>query len=144
LWPRELIESIRRAERLQPTSPAHPQPATEEPHRASSEGSLSDLSRSLHHQAIEGVHRVDAALGREPDTHSERLAASLAQLARANGLERIDHVVLGNVEAQGVHNVLDGRGIAAADGGHGSPARRRHPWPTDMQIVEQAQHPVMG
>lgn len=166
--PRELIESIRRAERLQPTGPAHPQPATEEHHRASSEGSMSDLSRSLHHQAIEGVHRVDAALGREPDTHSERLAASLAQLARANGLQRIDHVVLGNVEAQGVHNVF------AVQGALDDPAHRRvkmpvdqalsstveeslqqmaatdrqHaaviPGPTDVQIVEQAQHPVMG
>lgn len=70
-------------------------------HSRISARSLSDLSRSLHHQAIEGGHRVDAALQREPDTRGERTAAT----------DRQNAAVI--------------------------------PGPTDVQIVEQAQHPVM-
>lgn len=56
---------------------------------------LSDISQRLHQQAIDGVHRLDASLGREPDASSERMAASLAHLARATGFSQIDHVLLG-------------------------------------------------
>lgn len=91
--PRELIESIRKAERLQPTSPSQPQPAAERPE--TSIPSLSDASESLHQQALAGVHALDASLGRASDESSQRMAASLTQLARTQGLDRIDHVVLG-------------------------------------------------
>lgn len=91
--PRELIESIRKAERLQPTSPSQPQPAAERPE--TSIPSLSDASNSLHQQALAGVHALDASLGRASDESSQRMAASLTQLARTQGLDRIDHVVLG-------------------------------------------------
>lgn len=91
--PRELIESIRKAERVRPTSPSQPQPATERPE--TSIPSLSNASASLHQQALAGVHALDASLGRTSDESSQRMAASLTQLARAQGLERIDHVVLG-------------------------------------------------
>lgn len=43
----------------------------------------------------DAVHRLDASLGRAPDEHSDNMIASLTRLARENGLERIDHVVLG-------------------------------------------------
>jgi len=46
-------------------------------------------------QARTAVHRLDASMGRTPDQASERMSASLACLALANGLSRIDHVVLG-------------------------------------------------
>src|SRR3546814_1950703 len=42
----------------------------------------------------DAVHRLDASLGRAPDEHSDNMIASLARLARENGLVRIDHVVL--------------------------------------------------
>jgi len=72
--PRELIESIRAAERLHPTSPAHPQPPAETRQERSGASSLSGLSVDLHQQAIEGVHTLDATLGRAPDESSERMA----------------------------------------------------------------------
>ena len=96
--PRELIESIRKAERVQPTSPSQPQPAAERPE--TSIPSLSDASESLHQQALAGVHALDVSLGRASDESSQRMAASLTQLARAEGLERIDHVVLGSPSGQ--------------------------------------------
>ena len=107
-----------------------------------------------HDIATEGVHRVEAALGHEPDTHSERMAASLAQLARASGLQRIDHVVLGNVGAQGVHNVFAVQG-ALEDPAHRRvhmPAVQDHqrtaltlsPSPDPAQVIEAPQRHMMG
>ena len=93
--PRELIDAIHKAEQLQPTSPTRPHPPVETPPQPSSARSLSDISQRLHQQAIEGVHRLDASLGRAPDAASERMAASLAHLARATGFSQIDHVLLG-------------------------------------------------
>lgn len=49
---------------------------------------------ALHEQVRRGVHAIDARLGRAPDDASERLAAGLTVAARANGLTRVDHVVL--------------------------------------------------
>lgn len=93
--PRELIDAIRNAERLQPSSPTRPHTPREAPQEPSSARSLSDISERLHQQAIDGVHRLDASLGRAPDAASERMAASLAHLARSTGFSQIDHVLLG-------------------------------------------------
>lgn len=46
-------------------------------------------------QALERVHAIDARHGRVPDALSANLAGSLATAAYAQGLARIDHVVLG-------------------------------------------------
>lgn len=48
----------------------------------------------LYQQALAGVHRVDAQLGRHPDTHSENLAVALTVAARRQDLDRIDQVML--------------------------------------------------
>lgn len=77
------------------TNPTNPHVPVETPQQPSSTRSLSDISQRLHEQAIDGVHRLDASLGREPDAASERMAASLAHLARATGFSQIDHVLLG-------------------------------------------------
>jgi hypothetical protein len=45
-------------------------------------------------QAREGVHKVDAQMGRTPDQRSDNLAGALAAAAKANGLSRIDAVAL--------------------------------------------------
>lgn len=66
-----------------------------DPDREATVPQLSDVSQRLHQQAIDGVHRLDASLGRAPDAASERMAASLAHLARATGFSQIDHVLLG-------------------------------------------------
>ena len=53
----------------------------------------------LHRQAEEAVRQLDQRMGRAFDATSERLAASAAGLAQANGLQRIDHVVLSDATA---------------------------------------------
>lgn len=50
--------------------------------------------RALHDQIRGKVAELDAANGRSFDASSERLSASLLVLARENGLDRVDHVVL--------------------------------------------------
>ncbi|TIK68811.1 hemolysin, partial [Stenotrophomonas maltophilia] len=47
-------------------------------------------------QIREGVSAVDARHGRSFDETSERVTAGLLAAARSSGLERVDHVVLGN------------------------------------------------
>lgn len=56
---------------------------------------------SLYQQIRDGVSAVDAKHGRSFDETSERVTASLLATARSNGLERVDHVVLGNPPANG-------------------------------------------
>jgi hypothetical protein len=48
----------------------------------------------LYEQALAGVHKIDAEMGRTPDQHSTNLAAALTVAAKAQGLTRIDTVVL--------------------------------------------------
>lgn len=48
-----------------------------------------------------GVAGIDQQHGREFDPTSERLSASLLATAKSSGLERVDHVVLGNSPANG-------------------------------------------
>jgi hypothetical protein len=48
----------------------------------------------LYQQALAGVQKIDAHMGRPSDDHSIRLAASLVAVAKANGLTRIDAVAL--------------------------------------------------
>lgn len=50
--------------------------------------------RALYDQIRGKVAELDAANGRSFDASSERLSASLLVLARENGLDRVDHVVL--------------------------------------------------
>ena len=49
---------------------------------------------ALYRQALAGVHKLDANLGRTPDRHSDQLAAGLVVAAKREGLTRIDTVVL--------------------------------------------------
>lgn len=51
---------------------------------------------ALFQQAREHVYRLDERLGRTPDQMSDNLASALAVSARANGLERVDHIALTN------------------------------------------------
>ncbi len=56
---------------------------------------------SLYRQIRDGVSAVDAKHGRSFDETSERVAASLLATAKSSGLERVDHVVLGNPPTNG-------------------------------------------
>ena len=71
-------------------------------------------------QARAGVHRLDRDLGRTPDAASERMSASLALLAHARGLTRIDHVVL-SAQTDGL---AKGAHVFVIQGGLDDPARR--------------------
>ncbi len=48
-----------------------------------------------------GVAGIDAKHGRTPDETSERLSAGLLATAKESGLERVDHVLLGNALGDG-------------------------------------------
>lgn len=49
---------------------------------------------ALHQQIRQKVEQMDAGLGRSYDATSERMTASLLTVAKANGMERVDHVML--------------------------------------------------
>jgi hypothetical protein len=49
---------------------------------------------AMFQQAREGVHKIDAQMGRTPDQQSDNVAGALAAAAKANGLNRIDAVAL--------------------------------------------------
>lgn len=70
---------------------------------------------ALFRQAREGMHALDARLGRVPDAGSDRLAAALAVAAQQGGLRAIDHVAPGD----------DGRRMFAVQGLPQDPAQRR-------------------
>ncbi|MEO8000863.1 MAG: XVIPCD domain-containing protein [Arenimonas sp.] len=61
--------------KLDPTQPAHP-------------------DHALYRQGQEAVGKLDQSMGRAPDAASDRMAASLTVLAKQEGLQRIDTVVL--------------------------------------------------
>ncbi len=56
--------------------------------------SPSHPEHALYKQALDAVHRLDAAHQRVPNHQSGQLAGSLAVRAREDGLQRIDHAVL--------------------------------------------------
>jgi len=56
---------------------------------------------ALYRQIREGVSAVDARHGLSFDETSERVTAGLLAAAKGSGLERVDHVVLGNSPSDG-------------------------------------------
>ncbi|WP_439426267.1 XVIPCD domain-containing protein [Stenotrophomonas sp. T8] len=56
---------------------------------------------ALYRQIRDGVSAVDARHGRSFDETSERITASLLVTAKSSGMERVDHVVLGNPPSDG-------------------------------------------
>ncbi len=66
---------------------------------------------AMYAQALAGVHKLDANIGRTPDQYSNNLAASLVVAAKHEGLTRIDRVALSN----------DGSRTFAVQGKHDEP-----------------------
>ncbi|MEN5040845.1 XVIPCD domain-containing protein [Stenotrophomonas sp. TWI1149] len=92
---------------------------------------------ALIQQVREGVAAIDAKQGRTPDETSERLTASVVALARQNGLERADHVLLSSQTADSPA----GRNVFVVQGELADPAHRRASMPTDVAVqtpVEQS------
>ena len=72
-----------------------------------------DIADPLHRQAEAAVRRLDVSMGKPFDGHSACMAASLACLARENGVQRIDHVVL----SEAIGNVRKGENVFIVQGG---------------------------
>lgn len=64
-----------------------------------------DPDHRLYKQIEQGVHRIDADLGRTPDAGSERLAMETFVAAKAQGITSVDHVALSQ---QGAKHNADG------------------------------------
>lgn len=91
-------------------------------------------SSSLHDQVRQGVAALDAQHGRPFDQTSERLTASLTVLAREQGLQQVDHVLVSNATAQ--HPA--GHNVFVVQGDPANPAHLRAMMPTAVA----AQTPV--
>ncbi len=91
----------------------------------------------LMQQVREQVAALDAKQGRTFDEYSERMTASVMALARANNLDRADHVVLSSATAE--HG--PGRNVFVVQGDLNDPAHRRAVMPTQEAVqtpVEQS------
>lgn len=98
--------------RLQPSDPAHP-------------------ANALYRQVREQVEELDQGLGRTYDDTSERLTTSLIVLAKENGLQRVDHVVLSNQ----VGDQRPGFNVFVVQGELNNPAHRRAVMPTEQAVT---------
>ncbi|MEB1529025.1 XVIPCD domain-containing protein [Xanthomonas sp. WHRI 7945] len=86
-------------------------------------------------QARSAVHRLDASLGRASDDASERMTASLAGLARENGLTRIDHVVL----SEKTERRAAGENVFVVQGALNDPAHLRAHMSTEQAVATPVQ-----
>lgn len=75
----------------------------------------------LYRQIRSGVEKLDAQHDRSWDAASDRMAASLLVLAKENGLERVDHVVLSRQSGR----TQNGENIFVVQGGVDEPAHLR-------------------
>ena len=88
----------------------------------------------LNQQIRQGVAALDAQHGRPFDQTSERLTASLTVLAREQGLQQVDHVLVSNATA----NQPAGENIFVVQARQANPAQLRAMMPTAVA----AQTPV--
>jgi len=81
---------------------------SEEPARLQISPVMSQRDEELHSQIRDHVSKLDAANGRVFDDTSERLTASLLVVAKQNGIERVDHVLLSQPTAElpASHNIF--------------------------------------
>lgn len=84
----------------------------------------------LHRQSHDAVRKLDADLGRISDASSERMAASLTVLAKQEGLQRIDNVVL----SRGTDNVKPGENVIIVQGRLDDPSHIRAHMKTQAAI----------
>lgn len=89
----------------------------------------------LYQQVRQGVATLDAKHGREFDATSERMTASLLVLAKENGLERVDHVLL----SQATPEAYAGKNLFVVQGSVDDPAHLRAGMPTEQAAHTQVQ-----
>ncbi|MCC4603085.1 XVIPCD domain-containing protein [Xanthomonas campestris] len=81
-------------------------------------------------QCLERVHALDRTMGRSPDERSDRAAACLATEAMANGLTRVDHVMLSTATP----SLQAGHHFFAVQGTPSNPAHMRAHVETEVAI----------
>lgn len=84
-------------------------------------------------QCLDGVQKLDAAVGRTPDAGSLRMACSLANLAHDNGLQQVDSVYLSR--RQSGTEVITGERVFVQQGDPRDPAGLRAGMPTAQAIA---------
>lgn len=112
----------------------HEREVFSEPARAPSPTEPDHPDHALYQQVRAGVAALDAKHGRDFDATSERMTASLLVLAKGNGLDRVDRVLLSNAttEKEAAHYVF------VVQGEPSNPAHQR-----GVMLTEQAaQTPV--
>ena len=92
------------------------------------------LDDPLVQQAERAVRQLERSQGREYNDQSACMAASVACLAKSNGLTRIDHVLLS--EERGT--VRQGENLFVVQGELGDPAQRR----AQMKTQDAASTPI--
>ena len=114
----------------EPTAPVVQAPADQHPTlpMAMTPMQAGHPDHSLYEQIREQVTALDAKHGRSFDATSERMTASLLVLAKDNGLERVDHVLLSNAtpEKDASHYVF------VVQGEPNNPAHQRGAMPTEQ------------
>lgn len=136
------LERQERAGQFHPLDPARERGISESPWTLADAGSpsratqgvaMTDPTHSSHPLYLgsrDAVHRLDASLGRAPDQQSENMIASLACLARRSGLERIDHVVLGERSGR----LQPGENVFVVQGRLDDPAHLRAHMKTQLAV----------
>ena len=104
-------------------------------HPSGPPAALSRGDENLHAQIRHKVAELDAANGRTFDETSERLSASLLVVARQNGLQQVDHVVLSKptIELPAAYNIFLVQGDPA------DPASLRASMPTALAAQQSLQ-----
>ncbi len=85
---------------------------------------------ALYQQIREGVAKLDEAHGRSYDQTSERLTGSLMVLAKSNGLDSVDHVVL----SQPTESQPGGQNVFVVQGELDNPGHHRAGMPTAQAV----------
>ncbi|AOA71036.1 hypothetical protein BAY15_0602 [Stenotrophomonas rhizophila] len=85
---------------------------------------------ALYQQIREGVAKLDEAHGRSYDQTSERLTGSLMVLAKSNGLDSVDHVVL----SQPTESQPGGQNVFVVQGVLDNPGHQRAGMPTAQAV----------
>jgi hypothetical protein len=81
-------------------------------------------------QSQSAVRMLDQTMGRVPDASSARMAASLTVLAKQEGLQRIDNIVL----SRGTDAVKPGENVIAVQGRLDDPSHQRAHMKTQTAI----------
>ncbi len=120
--PRDEIRAQQHEERKVPIAPEHFAPSKAlEPQAKLDPSHPSHKDHQLLMQSTDAVRKLDAELGRKTDADSERMSASVALLAKKEGMPQVDKVVL----SVGSNVVKAGENVIVVHGNPQDPAHMR-------------------